>query len=198
VFFWAALRDFISGALSGIRDLFVWFGALFVNAWTAMFTAIRGVTTWVFTITKNFIRDTLDAILGWFLDLPGEIEDALASLADIAYDAGRAMVQGLIDGINSLIGSIPDLTPGFDIPGVPGLAHGVTGFQGGLAVVGELGPELVRLPRGADVTPSNASSSAAGGITQNFYVEDRSPTALAHAVEMAGLELGERLAEEGV
>jgi hypothetical protein len=38
---------------------------------------------------------------------------------------------------------------------IPGFANGVTGFSGGLALVGERGPELVNLPRGADVIPNN-------------------------------------------
>ena len=35
-------------------------------------------------------------------------------------------------------------------------------------------------------------------IEQHFHVEDRSPAAVTHAVEMAGLELAEQLALEGV
>lgn len=45
---------------------------------------------------------------------------------------------------------------------VPGFADGVTGFPGGLALVGERGPELVNLPRGADVIPNNQLGSFGG------------------------------------
>ena len=38
--------------------------------------------------------------------------------------------------------------------GIPGFADGVTNFSGGLAVVGEQGPELVNLPGGSDVIPN--------------------------------------------
>jgi hypothetical protein len=37
----------------------------------------------------------------------------------------------------------------------PGFANGVTNFGGGMAVVGERGPELVRLPSGSDVIPNH-------------------------------------------
>lgn len=39
---------------------------------------------------------------------------------------------------------------------VPAFADGVINFGGGMALVGERGPELVNLPRGSDVIPNNA------------------------------------------
>lgn len=49
---------------------------------------------------------------------------------------------------------------------IPGFAEGVTNFSGGAAIVGERGPELVTLPRGANVTPNNKL----GGSTINISV----------------------------
>lgn len=37
---------------------------------------------------------------------------------------------------------------------IPGFANGVTNFGGGMALVGERGPEIVRLPSGSDVIPN--------------------------------------------
>lgn len=49
---------------------------------------------------------------------------------------------------------------------VPGFAGGVTNFGGGLALVGEQGPELVSLPRGSSVIPNNQIGGYSG--TQVF------------------------------
>lgn len=46
---------------------------------------------------------------------------------------------------------------------IPGFAEGVTNFGGGLAMVGERGPELVRLPKGSDVIPNNQLGSIGNG-----------------------------------
>lgn len=54
---------------------------------------------------------------------------------------------------------------------IPGFANGVTNFSGGLAMVGERGPEVVRLPKGSDVIPNHAL----GGIGQsqtNVFIPD--------------------------
>jgi TP901 family phage tail tape measure protein len=163
---WAAVRDTVVGALAGIRDVIVFALAAYVNFWTG---------------------------------LPGRIVDALGDLGRLLFDAGKELVQGFIDGINSLLGSIPnpldflpDLTPGFDIPGIPGLARGGIVTRPTLALLGEAGPEaVIPLSRG-----SGASALPAPNITITVHVEDRSPAAIAHAVERAGLELGEQLIAE--
>ena len=56
---------------------------------------------------------------------------------------------------------------------IPGFAGGVTNFGGGLAVVGERGPETLVLPRGSSVLPDGgAAAREAGGMhigTLNVY-----------------------------
>ena len=49
--------------------------------------------------------------------------------------------------------------------GLPGLANGTSNFAGGLAIVGEQGPELVDLPTGSAVIPNDRIGG--GGVTVN-------------------------------
>lgn len=49
-------------------------------------------------------------------------------------------------------------------------ANGTRYFSGGLSIVGERGPELVNLPRGAQVTPNNKLGWGGGGTTQNYHI----------------------------
>ena len=49
-------------------------------------------------------------------------------------------------------------------------ADGVQGFGGGLAIVGERGPELVNLPGGSSVIPNNRMSDYTGrGSNGDMY-----------------------------
>jgi len=52
---------------------------------------------------------------------------------------------------------------------ISGFAGGVRNFMGGMAVVGERGPELVRLPRGSDVY-SNSQSKGMGGVNVQLII----------------------------
>ncbi len=53
---------------------------------------------------------------------------------------------------------------------IPGFAGGVTGYSGGLALVGERGPELVRLPRGSDVIPNHQLNNMAAGNGVQVFI----------------------------
>lgn len=62
--------------------------------------------------------------------------------------------------------------PGQDVlPGIPAGANGFSNFRGGMALVGERGPELVDLPRGSNVYSHRDSMQMAGdgGTTINIY-----------------------------
>lgn len=85
------------------------------------------------------------------------------------------IINAFIRFVNSIqihipaIGFGPVKTPAFDwwglrLPQIPYLAKGIQGFGGGLAVVGERGPELVSLPRGSNVYPNGIGP---GGMTVN-------------------------------
>jgi hypothetical protein len=50
---------------------------------------------------------------------------------------------------------------------IPAFANGVRNFGGGMALVGERGPEIVTLPRGSNVYANGTGPGAGGG---NVYV----------------------------
>ncbi len=57
--------------------------------------------------------------------------------------------------------------------GIGNNADGTNSWRGGLTWVGERGPELVNLPRGAQVLPAQRSAAFAGGnVTMNVYPRD--------------------------
>ena len=92
------------------------------------------------------------------------------------------MVNAVIGGLNKI--KLPDWVPGvggkgINIPKIPTLWKGSNYTMGGLTLVGEQGPELINMPRGASVTPAhkteqmlnNASASSVELVLKidNFY-----------------------------
>ena len=80
----------------------------------------------------------------------------------------KGAIQGIIGVVDRALGAISSLksvagTIGGIIGVLPGLAEGGDVIRGGSAVVGEDGPELVKLRAGAQVTPLDGSGGGSGG-----------------------------------
>lgn len=107
------------------------------------------------------VRDALTApingALGVYRTFIGVLERILDLLESIFGKAEAAL--GALGKVKGKIGGALGHLPGF--------AEGVTGFRGGLAIVGEGGPELVRLPAGADVIPNRRAAGALAELARS-------------------------------
>lgn len=78
----------------------------------------------------------------------------------------------------------------------PGYVGGIQNAPGGLAVVGEAGPEIVRLPGGSDVIPNHRIGAAnGGGITVNSMVINANTRADGDAIGKALVDHLRRLGQ---
>lgn len=94
----------------------------------------------------------------------GKMRDMLRSIWQDLLKAilHQKLIEPLTKGLSSWFPSIGSLF---------GFANGTQYAPGGLALVGERGPELVNLPRGAEVIPNHALSSATAPVVVNQYFE---------------------------
>jgi hypothetical protein len=140
-----------------------------IGAWNT-FLAALGPIGWIilaiialFTLLKdNWEQVTTAFTNGWKF-----LEGILQAFLDL--------INSIIDAVKKLIESIEDVFS-FDLPTLGELsdqlsfklfAGGVRNFAGGMAVVGEQGPELVRLPTGSNVYSNQES--------RNMVSEFRTP-----------------------
>ncbi|MER8827235.1 tape measure protein [Mesorhizobium sp. M0938] len=80
---------------------------------------------------------------------------------------GRELLQILAQVVQQML-SMPSIggSGGFGgflsslLGGIPGFANGTNSAPGGMAIVGERGPELINLPRGSQVIPNNRIGGA--------------------------------------
>jgi hypothetical protein len=145
------------------------FGKAFGAAWDFI---INGVAPFIGQLVELWLTLPL-RLAGLGLSILGTIIDGLAGLPGKLMDlVGSAFRSLKIDiGPFHITGSgITIDMPRIDLPH---FATGVQGFAGGLAVVGERGPEIVRLPAGADVYQSGTGPSGAGLMVQLVGVTER-------------------------
>lgn len=147
---------------------------LFVKALEIGIGWLSNIVNWIGNAI-NWVKGLAD----WFGKIPGMISSAFSSIYDNmtkpfskAFDFIKDIPGKIVGAVGNIGQLLHDKLGDWDIPGplgkvkdvIPGFASGVTNFSGGLAIVGERGPELVNLPRGADVIPnSDIPSSFTGG-----------------------------------
>lgn len=129
------------------------------------------------------LLEIIEKLPGQIADLIGGIPTKLGQLVTEFYKAGKSLASQLWAGLKDALRSIsipinihvPNLDPtgftdtSFDVNTTirpfAFLAKGVRDFMGGLALIGENGPELVNLPRGANVFSNPETQQMLGGLT---------------------------------
>jgi hypothetical protein len=138
--------------------------AKFVAGWNAIKTGAGKAWDWIKTKTLNFHN--------WIIGLPGKVSSKLAGMWTGLWTGFKSVVNRIISGWNNLSftiggGSFAGIdipSASFGTPNLPYLAKGGNVMRDGGAIVGERGPELVSLRRGAQVTPLTGGGRGGGGV----------------------------------
>lgn len=179
--------DMFSQAWTAICDVWNAAAGFFGDVWSKVVGVFQAVGTWfgdrfreawenvkrVFAPVGQFFQDMWNTIVNKFTTIGTAVGNAIGG-------AVKSVVNGIISGaeksINFFIGLINGAAgiinniPGVHIPKVPEvhfgrLAKGTEHAEGGRYLVGENGPEMVTLPRGAKVMPAQR--------TENYLKENR-------------------------
>jgi len=102
----------LAGLITGIVNVITWFVNLITGS-----KQVQGQLSGIFGAIGSFFSDLwrniglvftrgIDSIIGFFTSLPGKILGALSGLGTLLVDAGKNMIQGLLDGAGSLLKNI--------------------------------------------------------------------------------------------
>lgn len=139
-----SLKPILNGIIEFVQGVF---SGNWSRAWEGVVSIVKGVFSGIVTAVKS----PINTVIG--------------------------IINNFINGLNKL--QVPDWVPaiggkGINIPNIPMLYKGTDYFKGGMAIVGEQGPELVEMPRGAKVYTANETKEKLnGGNTYNFYSNEK-------------------------
>ena len=100
--------------------------------------------------------------------LKSKLLDTLSNNLASIFTRGGPSITGPGSSTGGIIAKVAKI--GAAMFGIPGFASGTTYAPGGLALVGERGPELVNLPRGSRVNTASATAGMGGNVIQHFHV----------------------------
>lgn len=161
--------EFIKGAVSNAWEIvsgIIKIGLdLLSGNWSQAWEDLKNMLSNVWENLKDMVKNGINTILN-ILDthFPG-IKEALKKPFQQAWDWIKNLWGGLGDVLRNIIKNIPGGEWAMQQLHVPGFAEGTPFAPGGLAIVGERGPELVNLPRGAQVIPNHQLSMNSGATT---------------------------------
>lgn len=182
------LSDILAGTLGGVLyGAVVLVSSVFTGVLTAAIEGVGVVVNSVIGIFSGLIDFITGVFTGdWALAWSGvvaifdSIFGGLAGIAESVISGIKAMINGVIGGINSISVDIPSWVPTYGGQhfglSIPYLASGTDNWRGGPAVINERGAEIVNLPRGTQVIPHDESmrrayqmgKSTANTITVNI------------------------------
>lgn len=123
-----------------------------------------------FKDAKDWVTSRGDSLVTYFKNLPGRMNRAVDGIWNGLKNSFKSAMNWIIGRWNDLSFSLPSVnflgnTIGggtINTPNINYFAQG--GVGGGLAMVGEQGRELVRLPYGSTVIPNNTTEQMMGGM----------------------------------
>lgn len=179
---WNQIKD-LPGKIKKAAGLYMTAGKWIIGKlWDAAKILVPKISNWVFEQVQK-VPGRIKSLAGKMLEagktLIGKLFEGIKNVAKNAAGFAGDVAGGIADAlkghINSMIDRLNSAIPNSlgwgkfaidieDSP-IPHLARGTNFHKGGLALVGEEGPELVNLPRGSKVTPHGESMGALRGLS---------------------------------
>lgn len=172
------LLDFFKTVWTGIVAIFSpiigWFAGVFRGAANAVTGAFNGIV--------GFFSGIWHSIVSIFTTIGGAVGGAISGAVRWAVNGVLSFAVGAINNFIGAIDTAIDVMnhiPGVHIGkipsmGVPKFATGTDYFQGGVALVGEHGAELVSLPQGSKImqhgATANALATGNGGGQTHYHI----------------------------
>jgi phage-related protein len=206
-----AVRGVVVGAVNVVR-----------SAVTAAFNAVRSIVTSVVGAVRSTVTSGFNAVVSFIKGVPGKILAVASNFLDAGRSLGSKVIEGLQSGLSAVGGFITDIGASVKsaINGALGLPVTINGpgplpdftipafarggvAPGGMALVGERGPELVNLPRGSRVYSNSQSramaSGVAGGLPKKVVLRVGGRDFLAYVEEIADgrIEAADALSWQG-
>jgi len=180
-------RDAVNWLLDAVKNAFGWIK----SHWPLLAAILAGpFGIAVLTIIRNFdkikagARKVVDSVRSIFGAIPRILKNIFSAAGGLAADFGK----GIRDWLNNNTPFGDKIKVGPLHFTVPKLAQGGTVTRSGAALVGERGPEIVTLPRAAQVIPNDAIGAGAQTIVTQVFLDKR------QIAEAVGIYASDRIA----
>lgn len=193
---WEAMKGVVEGVVTYLTETWTNFtgllgglGDIFANVVPPDWLA--GIVDWTWPAFPS-LPGVVNSLVAWAWPAFPSLPSLLNSLVAWSWPGFPETPGWLDDLLNWKWPALPAL-PSW-LGGAPGNAEGTPFWRGGLSWVGEEGPELINLPRGTQVIPSDLSMAMAGAGAGSGGVQITVNATVANELDLH--QLAYRLATE--
>lgn len=99
---WPRIKEIIQSALTFIQGIINLVMGVITGDWDRAWKGIKQIFEGALGLLKNAALLGLQLVLDAFIALPAKILNALVGLPNSLFSSGKAMIQGLVDGVKSM------------------------------------------------------------------------------------------------
>ena len=168
---WEGIQEIYQGFVDG--DLFAVIGGVWTIAWGLLQIALGVLATLVkgvLAFVAGFLKGAIDGFFAWVTDWGGGLRKNLQKILIIG-----GVIIGLIFGFPAVLALAVVTSIGVLLSKLNPFGRAIGGVvaAGETTLVGERGPELVKLPTGSRVMTNNQSKRIGGNTTINVTINAR-------------------------
>ncbi|MBA9003730.1 phage tail protein [Thermomonospora cellulosilytica] len=103
---WNGIKSLISGAIGAVKNTITRHINTIKSGWSQGWNAIKSAAANAMNSLRNAISNGVSRVVSIVRGIPGKIRSALGNLGSLLVAAGRSVIQGLIDGISTMLGKL--------------------------------------------------------------------------------------------
>ncbi|UBI10054.1 hypothetical protein LA324_05445 [Corynebacterium coyleae] len=103
---WNAVKDAVTSAASNASDAVTNMGSVIVDGVSSAWSSVVEATTSALSSFVEVVTSGFNQAVSLASSLPGRFQGALGNLGGLLVGSGRALVQGFVSGIRSMIGAV--------------------------------------------------------------------------------------------
>jgi len=185
---WDGIKALVRGGINGVKSLFSSGINGVKNAWSSGWNTVKSLASRAMSSLRSSVSSGISRVVSTVRGLPGRIRSALGNLGRLLYNAGRNVVQGLINGIKSMVGRL-----GSAMGDIAGKIRRFLPFspakEGPLSGSGSpdiAGAKIAEMVAGGMLSGTSAVAGAASGMAAAASVNASGTYASASGVSAAG------------
>jgi F0F1-type ATP synthase assembly protein I len=105
---WDRIKSAVSNGISRVVGFVKSLPGKLIAIHVAAYLRLREIVSNGWDRIKTAVTNGIQRVIGFVKDLPGKIKSALGNLGSLLLNAGKDIIQGLLNGITSKIGAVKD------------------------------------------------------------------------------------------